>query len=64
MVSGKITIRSDNHYVVVGKGWWDIGNLSRNFHLGLNNWTFLQINDISQTEISFFNLTAPTRFFQ
>ena len=29
MVSGKITIRSDNHYVVVGKGWWDNGNLSR-----------------------------------
>ena len=29
MVSGKIRIRSDNRYVVVGKDWWDNGNLSR-----------------------------------
>ena len=29
MASGKISIRSDNHYVVVGKGCWDNGNLSR-----------------------------------
>ena len=28
MVSGKIMIRPDNHYVVVGKGWCHNGNLS------------------------------------
>ena len=30
MVSGKSTIRYDNHYVVVGKGWWDSGWWDRN----------------------------------
>jgi hypothetical protein len=63
MVPGKSRIRSYNHYVVVGKGWWDSGNLSKFFHLCLKNGRFSQINDISQTEVSF-NLTAPTRDFQ